>query len=214
MGKIKEMAISQPVENQEPNNFSFLRTINVNHAIEKKGNLSYLSWANAYDILLQHDSNATWKFHTFDHDKILEGQHQSFHIKEKQYYQRLPDGSALVFADVTAFGKTKTSHLPVMDYKNKAIANFNAFELNTALWRCFAKAISLHGIGLYIYAGEDLPPNPEIERKINKCKSLEELKKVWESLTKEERMIPSSLLAKNNKKEQLDKTGEANETEK
>jgi hypothetical protein len=58
---------------------------------------------------------------------------------------------------VTAFGVPRTAQLPVMDHRNKAIANPDAFQVNTAMQRCLAKAIALHGIGLYIYAGEDLP---------------------------------------------------------
>jgi hypothetical protein len=66
----------------------------------------------------------------------------------------------MVFCAVTAFGKTMTAQLPVMDHKNKAIPNPDAFEVNKAMQRCLAKAIALHGIGLYIYAGEDLPEAP------------------------------------------------------
>jgi hypothetical protein len=63
----------------------------------------------------------------------------------------------MVFCKVTAFGKSRTAQLPVMDFRNQAIPNPNAYQVNTAMQRCLAKAISLHGIGLYIYAGEDLP---------------------------------------------------------
>ena len=63
----------------------------------------------------------------------------------------------MVFCTVTAFGKRRTAQLPVMDYYNRAIPNPDAYQVNTAMQRCLAKAISLHGIGLYIYAGEDLP---------------------------------------------------------
>jgi hypothetical protein len=65
-------------------------------------------------------------------------------------------------------GNTKTCVLPVMDNRNRAIANPDAFAINTAIMRCLAKAIAMHGLGLYIYAGEDLPesekvePNPEV----------------------------------------------------
>ena len=52
-----------------------------------------------------------------------------------------------------------------MDFKNRAIANPDAFSVNTAMQRCLAKAISLHGLGMYIYAGEDLPQG---ETKANK----------------------------------------------
>ncbi len=63
----------------------------------------------------------------------------------------------MVFCKVTAFGKSRTAQLPVMDFRNQAIPNPNAYQVNTSMQRCLAKAISLHEIGLYIYAGEDLP---------------------------------------------------------
>jgi hypothetical protein len=63
----------------------------------------------------------------------------------------------MVFCSVTAFGKTMTAQLPVLDYQNKAIKNPDAMAVNTAMQRCLAKAIALHGIGLYIYSSEDLP---------------------------------------------------------
>ena len=63
----------------------------------------------------------------------------------------------MVFCSVHAFGKSMTAQLPVMDHRNKAIPNPDAMAVNTAMQRCLAKAIALHGIGLYIYAGEDLP---------------------------------------------------------
>lgn len=213
MGKMKEKFSETSKEIvSESTDFSYLRTINVNHAVEKKGNLSYLSWANAYDILLQLDPNATYQHHEFENKRILEGKNNSYLITETLPFKKLDNGTALVYVSVTAFGKTKTAHLPVMDYKNKPIADFDSFQLNTALQRCKAKAISLHGIGLYIYTGEDLPPNPEIERKINKCKTLDELKSVWESLSVEERNIAISF--KNNKKQQLEQSEDTNETKK
>jgi len=58
-----------------------------------------------------------------------------------------------------------TCQLPVMDYKNKAIVNPDAFAVNTAIMRCMTKALSLHGLGLYIYAGEDLPEDGDVKRK-------------------------------------------------
>jgi hypothetical protein len=63
----------------------------------------------------------------------------------------------MVFVTATMFGKPMTCQLPVMDYRNKAIPNPDAFQVNTAIMRCMTKALSLHGLGLYIYAGEDLP---------------------------------------------------------
>jgi len=57
-----------------------------------------------------------------------------------------------------------TAQLPVMDYRNKAIANPDAMSVNTAMQRCLAKAIALHGLGLYIYTGEDLPQEDVVEK--------------------------------------------------
>jgi hypothetical protein len=71
----------------------------------------------------------------------------------------------MVFVTVTMFGKPMTCQLPVMDYKNKAIPKPDAFAVNTAIMRCMTKALSLHGLGLYIYAGEDLPEAPVITPK-------------------------------------------------
>jgi hypothetical protein len=112
-----------------------LRKINVSDHIEKKNGLSYLSWAWAVDTLLQQDPIATWTYG-----------------EPKQFGETL-----MVFCTVAAFGKTMTAQLPVLDYRNKAIINPDAMSVNTAMQRCLAKAIALHGIGLYIYSGEDLP---------------------------------------------------------
>jgi hypothetical protein len=64
---------------------------------------------------------------------------------------------AWAWAEAIMFCKPMTCQLPVMDYRNKAIPNPDAFAVNTAIMRCMTKALSLHGLGLYIYAGEDLP---------------------------------------------------------
>lgn len=120
------------------NQYTKLRAIDVSKYVEKKSNLSYLSWAWAADQLLQNDPMATWEY------------------KEPKMFGQ----TMMVFCSVTAFGKTMTAQLPVMDHKNKAIANPDAFDVNKAMMRCLAKAIALHGIGLYIYAGDDLPDAP------------------------------------------------------
>jgi hypothetical protein len=117
-----------------------LAKINVNEHTEKKGDLTYLSWAWAVDQLLRRDESASWEYKWIDN---------------KPYCQ-IAD-TLMVFCTVQAFGRFRTAQLPVMDYKNKAILNPDAMQVNTAMQRCLAKAIALHGIGLYIYAGEDLP---------------------------------------------------------
>lgn len=170
-----------------------LRKIDVSEHIEKKNNLSYLSWAWAVDILLQQDALASW-----------------------EYKEPVKFGDTLmVFCTVHAFGKSMTAQLPVMDYKNKAIANPDAFSVNTAMQRCLAKAIALHGLGLYIYAGEDLPDGetkkeepakPALDPKLLKESEsvlevaasfgTETLKKAWENMLPEYRKALNEKLAK------------------
>ena len=113
---------------------------NVNNHTEKKNNLTYLSWAWAWAEALKADASATYKVEMFGDKCFMD-----------------INGTAMVFVTVTMFGKPMTCQLPVMDYRNKAILNPDAFAVNTAIMRCMTKALSLHGLGLYIYAGEDLP---------------------------------------------------------
>jgi len=145
-----------------------LSKINVNEHTEKKGNLTYLSWAWAVDQLLSEDPTATWSY----------GEPVSF------------NDTLMVFCTVKAFDKEMTAQLPVMDYKNKAIPNPNAMDVNTAMQRCLAKAIALHGIGLYIYAGEDLPEQEPVDieaivKKITDTKSRDELTTVYKAVIQE-----------------------------
>jgi hypothetical protein len=141
-------------------NFSTLRTIDVGAQIEKKNGLSYLSWAFAVDQLLLADPSATWEYRF---GKELVGPAENPVLVEVPYVRI--GGTAMVFCTVNAFGVCRTAQLPVMDNRNKAITNPDSFQLNTAMQRCLAKAIALHGIGLYIYAGEDVPAEVEKEEK-------------------------------------------------
>jgi len=115
--------------------YANLRLINVNEKTEKKGNLTYLSWTYAVDELLQKDPMATWEFP----DPKLYGE------------------TMMVFCNVTAFGKTMKMHLPVMDNRNNALKNPDARKISDSMMRALAKCIACFGIGLYIYAGSDLP---------------------------------------------------------
>jgi hypothetical protein len=137
--------------------YAELRNINVNEHIEKKNGLSYLSWAWAVDQLLLLDEAATWEY-----------------AEPKQYGETM-----MVFCTVTAFGRSRTAQLPVMDHRNKAIPKPDAFQINTAMQRCLAKAISLHGIGLYIYAGEDLPEEDKGSAKVQNIQNTEPPKPVF-----------------------------------
>lgn len=124
-----------------------LLSINVSDKIEKKNNLSYLSWAYAWGEVLKIDENATWE--TIENNGLP--------------VTYLRDDTAMVKTSVTILKKTKTCILPVMNHMNKAIVNPNAFEINKNIMRCLAKNIAMFGLGLYIYAGEDLPEG-EAER--------------------------------------------------
>ena len=146
--------------------YSEIAAINVNEHVEKKNNLSYLSWAWAVDQLQRLDGNAKW-----------------FYAEPTIYL----NGTMMVYCTVVAFGRERTAQLPVMDYKNKAIQEPDAFQVNTAIMRCLAKGIALHGLGLYIYAGEDLPedgskPEPEAYVKlIEESKNVTDLQSNWKA---------------------------------
>jgi len=117
---------------------------NVNEHTEKKQNLTYLSWAWAWAEALKADPKSTYKVEMFDGKCYMD-----------------INGTAMVWVTVTIFGKPMTCQLPVMDHRNKAIPHPDAFQVNTAIMRCMTKALSLHGLGLYIYAGEDLPEDDD-----------------------------------------------------
>lgn len=118
------------------NNFTTLSKINVNQHTEKKGRFTYLSWTFAVSEAMKADPMTVWAF------------------REPMVF---PDGTMMVHCDVTMFGKSIYMFLPVMNNQNKAIPKPNAFDVNSAMMRCLVKAIAAHGLGLYIYAGEDLP---------------------------------------------------------
>lgn len=122
-----------------------LLKLNVNEHVEKKQNLSYLSWAWAWAEALKADPAASFEVKTFKHDEYTEVPYMGV------------NGTAMVWVIVTLFGKPMTCFLPVMDHRNKPITNPDAFQVNTAIMRCMTKGLALHGLGLYIYAGEDLP---------------------------------------------------------
>ena len=113
---------------------------NVNEHTEKKNGLTYLSWAWAWAEALKADANATYKVEMFGDKCFMD-----------------INGTAMVFVTVTMFGKPMTCQLPVMDYRNKAIPTPDAFAVNTAIMRCMTKALALHGLGLYLYSGDDVP---------------------------------------------------------
>lgn len=116
--------------------FRELSQVVVNEYTEQKGQFTYLSWAYAVQELLKRVPDATWE------------------MPEPSVFA---DGTMMVWCKLTANEITRTAYLPVTDNRNKPIQNPCCFSINTAMQRCLAKAIALHGLGLYIYAGEDVP---------------------------------------------------------
>ena len=154
------------------NHYKELAAIDVSKYVEKKGphKLDYLSWAVAVDFLMKADPTATWQFN--DPQEFAE--------------------TLMVSCTVTAFGKPITMHLPVMDHTNKAVKNPDAFIVNKNMMRCLVKAIACHGLGISVYAGEDLPneePAKEVKvsesvivdniTAINEAENIDELKKIF-----------------------------------
>jgi hypothetical protein len=126
--------------------FSILDSTNVEKHTEKKGQFTYLSWAWAVRELLRVDAQATWEVHEYHHGngEVIAP------------YMRTGAG-CFVKVTVWSGGIARTQVHPVLDNRNKPIEEPNAFQVNTSIQRCLAKAIALHGLVLYIYAGEDLP---------------------------------------------------------
>ena len=122
------------------NYFARLNAINVNEHVEKKGGFSYLSWPYAVAQLRLADASATWEVRRFDGLPYL-----------------ATEAGVFVEVAVTVNGVTLSQIHPVLDGRNRPLLAPSAFDINTSLQRCLVKAIALHGLGLYIYAGEDLP---------------------------------------------------------
>lgn len=158
-------------------NTNDLLKLNVNDHTEKKGNLTYLSWAWAWAEAIKADPSATFNVVMFG----------------DRCYTDI-NGTAMVWVTATMFGKPMTCQLPVMDHRNKPITNPDAFAVNTAIMRCMTKALSLHGLGLYIYAGEDLPESDttlidkiaDSIRELHKADDMAGMYGEWESIADNE----------------------------
>ena len=143
------------------NTFETLNKVDVSRFTEKKGQFNYLSWAYAVRELLKVCPDATWEVHLFDN---ADG--------TKQPYMKNGTG-AYVQVSVNVNDVIRTQIHPVLDNRNQTIDTPNAFQINTSIQRCLAKAIALHGLGLYIFAGEDLPEADDLTK--DQIKSLTEL---------------------------------------
>ena len=136
--------------------FETLNSINVNGHTEKKNGLTYLSWAWAWAEVKKAYPDA---FYTI--------------YENKDGWNYFTDGrTCWVKTGVTINGLEHIEYLPIMDFKNKAIelGLVTSFDVNKAIQRSLTKACARHGLGLYIYAGEDLPEGEEkpVEKPVEK----------------------------------------------
>ena len=164
------------------NPFEMLQSINCNGHTEKKGGLTYLSWAWAWQMVKKNFPDA---FYTIYENKDGLNYHT--------------DGrTCWVKTGVTVNGLEHIEYLPVMDYKNNSIplAKVTSTDVNKSIQRSLTKACARHGLGLYIYAGEDLPAGEaeavkeqmdvaveEALLAVKEAKTREELVRLWEELT-------------------------------
>lgn len=145
----------------DKNKINELLKLNVNENTEKKNNLTYLSWAWAWTKAIETDPTASYEVMMFDNKPYIFDENLGY----------------MVFTKITMLDDTKMMQLPVMDGANKAqknkeykyetragektVAPATMFDINTAIMRCMTKNLALFGLGLYIYAGEDLPEGEE-----------------------------------------------------
>lgn len=147
MAEKKEKALSK---------FDEVFSINCNQHTEKKNGLTYLSWSWAWAEFCKVYPDATYRILKDERMNAMFGSESTGYM---------------VYTEVTAEGKTHEMWLPVMDFKNKSILNPTTFDVNKAIMRCLTKNLAMFGLGLYIYAGEDLPEdvdNEEVKAAANK----------------------------------------------
>ena len=129
-----------------------LSKIDVSEHTEEKNGLTYLSWAWAWGKVKDNYPKARYVKRIWDTELP---------------YTKDDQGYAYVEVTVIIGDEEQSELMPVLDYKNQSVKNPNSFQVNTALKRCLAKCCAMHGLGHYIYAGEDLPqgmeePEPEV----------------------------------------------------
>lgn len=143
----------------EKNVFSILNAIDVGDKIEKKNGLSYLSWSWAWATVKKLYPNTTYTI--YENKDGLNYHHDN--------------RTAWVKTGVTIDEVEYIEYLPVMDFKNKSILidNLTSFDVNKAIQRSLTKALARHGLGLYIYSGEDLPDDSVATTKLSDEQVLE-----------------------------------------
>lgn len=162
------------------NVFNELNSINVNNYVEEKKGLSYLSWSFAWAEIKKRCPNASYIIKKFGENQL------PYVYDDKTGY--------MVFTEMTIDGVTHEMWLPVMDGANKAMLDHEytyktkngekqvekatMFDINKTIMRCLVKNIAMFGLGLYIYAGEDLPEEEKIGETFISKEQLDKLIKV------------------------------------
>lgn len=139
------------------NYFVTLNNINVNDKTEKKNGLTYLSWAWAWGEVKKLFPDATYTIYE-NADGLF------YHTDGKTCW---------VKTGVTVNSVEHIEYLPVMDFRNSSIPyeKVTSFDVNKAIQRSLTKAVARHGLGLYIYAGEDLPEEERVNEPVCICES-------------------------------------------
>ena len=143
------------------NVFQKLSSIPIKDRVKRKGQLDYVSWADAWSLIKKHYPDAQ--------RTVYEHEHTGLNF--------FSDGhTAYVKVGITIDGLEHIDMLPVMDYRNKAISvdTMTAFDVNKTIQRSTAKAIAMHGLGLQLWTGEDLPGSNQEDppKKTNKKPTL------------------------------------------
>lgn len=152
---------------KEKNYFEELNSINVNDKVEKKNGLTYLSWAWAWGEIKKRHPDAYYTIYERADGVIYWTDGKTCWVK----------------TGVTINGLEHIEYLPIMNNANKSIllANVTSFDVNKAIQRSLTKACARHGLGLYIYAGEDLPEEEQEQQLQTEQKQLQTEQKVLPS---------------------------------
>ena len=147
-----------------------LSKIDVSEHTEEKNGLTYLSWAWAWGKVKDNYPKARYVKRIWDTELP---------------YTKDDQGYAYVEVTVIIGDEEQSELMPVLDYKNQSVKNPNSFQVNTALQRCLAKCCAMHGLGHYIYAGEDLPMDLDeqdsafIIEDFSKAKDIDQIDATW-----------------------------------
>lgn len=131
--------------------FEVLNAIDCSEHLEKKNGLTYLSWSWAWQILKKHYPASIYTIYE-------DAQGRNYHTDGRTCW---------VKTGVTVEGIEHIEYLPVMDFRNASILvdKVTSFDVNKAIQRSLTKAVARHGLGLYVYAGEDLPDAADDEKR-------------------------------------------------